>query len=151
MPPVVGEDGGRADDVGARQQRDGVGPAVELEVQPTRNLVAGRVERRDGEAEERAERLRNFGNRGGDRVNREEWGPAQAHDGRLDEGNLDLGEAVRAEDRLDAVRQRRRRACRRGRGASRRPRRKAQKGSFSPSLAQPRGLMELNSTPTLSR
>ena len=42
---------------GARQQRDGVGRAVELEVQPTRNLVAGRVQRRDGEAEERAERL----------------------------------------------------------------------------------------------
>ena len=103
---VVGEGKRRPDDVGACQQGDVLGVAAEAEVERARALEVGRAQRRDGEAEHRAEVLPVLGHAVGDGVQREEPGStAQTLVDHLDKGHLGLGgglgKARLGEDRLD--------------------------------------------------
>ena len=88
--------------MGARQQGDVLGVAAEAEVERARALVVGRVQRRDGGAEDRAQVLPILGYGVGDGVQREEPGSAaQTLVDHLDKGHLGLGRARLEENRLD--------------------------------------------------
>lgn len=101
---VVGEGWRRAGDVGARQQHNVIGGTAEVEVEPTRALVVGGFQRRDGQAEGRGEVLSVLGDGVYEWVERHELGASSGtRDDGLDKGHLNLGEAGRGEDQLDTV------------------------------------------------